>query len=555
MKELVVGTTRIPLGLRRPEQKNRPTRYFDIESNAVLKALKDLEHLIASGAHYNQTSWVASRAKGKAFEKKPTRKILNGYKASQVLVQPERFHYTRSGYTKPVWDCLVFYDLDQLKKHPERYEEAYSKLLPLMEQKQAFVWKNLNGTPKACFWMRNDHQETDYHVFLMEIHALVFRGDEVFRPGLGEADIFKSFVHSQAVLDEMATFFQQEGVKRGVPPKRDQNQLDAFFEGNLLDFLGPAAGTVVGGTEEIEEEKEEERDQREQETLSHYSTLSNTLPSLELYLAQTWGSEATVEPEHTQINRLRDTGWKDWEGELPSWLFECSYMGAQTIKQGTVDAKLLRWMMSSAKALCETGLDIPQLDVSKYLGVSQRAVGKSLQKMQEMGWIEKVPHTLKVLPETNFEMLNNIQGLVWTPVAGEGGEVIAIEIQGHWSLPRAGEISEAMGYKIGPRAISYLACDPVIRFICVGVLKNTKRRKLTVEQVEERLGPPEEVVIPDHCWHDELFNIVKSGIFSSREVWRDYCLRIPGIFEEANTPRIDKLDAIWSWVEKHWDLG
>jgi len=44
-----------------------------------------------------------------------------------------------------------------------------------------------------------------------------------------------------------------------------------------------------------------------------------------------------------------------------------------------------------------------------------------------------------------------------------------------------------------------------------------------------------------------------TGHFQEPEMWYDYCSRIPGINDVANSPRVAKLDLIWTWVAEHWE--
>ncbi len=244
-------------------------------------------------------------------------------------------------------------------------------------------------------------------------------------------------------------------------------------------------------------------------------------------------------------------GWIDYEGPLPEWLMDRRCLGDQAIDPRSVDGKLLRWLFGSAKALCETGVDIPQKDVAEYLGVSQPAVCKSIRKFVERGWLTLIPHHFEVGPNTSLEALGKIDGLRWDPVVGEGGELIGIAIHGHWSYKRSQLITAAMGFLVGPKALKYMTLDLALRFACLQILR-AQGQKRTIEEVEQLLGPPECYSIDPGHWNEGLWKLMLTGHFQEAEVWFDYCSRIPGIHDPANTPRIRKLHAIWSWVEQHW---
>ena len=244
-------------------------------------------------------------------------------------------------------------------------------------------------------------------------------------------------------------------------------------------------------------------------------------------------------------------GWEDYEGPLPEWLMDRHCMGDQAINPRSVDGKLVRWLLGSAKALCETGVDIPQRDVAEYLGVTQAAISKSVKKFVERGWLSQLPHHFKIGPNTRLEALAKIDGLVWNPVAGEGGEVVGVDLHGHWSYGRSQLITAAMGFPVGPKALKYITLDLAIRFACLQILRERGRRKV-LEDVEQLLGLPEDQVIEPGHWTESLWGLMRTGYFQEADIWYDYCSRIPGIHDPANTPRIRKLDLIWSWVEEHW---
>ncbi len=244
-------------------------------------------------------------------------------------------------------------------------------------------------------------------------------------------------------------------------------------------------------------------------------------------------------------------GWIDYEGPLPEWLMDRQCLGEQAVDPRSVDGKLLRWLFGSAKALCETGVDIPQKDVAAYLEVTQPAVCKSIQKFVQRGWLTPVPHYLEVGPHTSLEVLGKIDGLVWNPVAGVGGEVVGVQLHGHWSRKRAQLITAAMGFLVRSKATKYICMDIALRFACLQVLREQGEKK-TLEVVEQLLGPPEQHIIESGHWNEGLWELMMTGHFQDAEVWYGYCSRIPGIHDRANTPRIRKLEAIWSWVEEHW---
>ena len=244
-------------------------------------------------------------------------------------------------------------------------------------------------------------------------------------------------------------------------------------------------------------------------------------------------------------------GWEDFEGPLPSWLMDRTCLGDQAIQPRSVDGKLLRWLLGSAKALCETGIDIPQKDVADYLGVSQQGISKSVQKFVDRGWLTQVPHYFEIRSNTSLEALGRIDGLAWNVVAGAGGEAVGVELYGHWSYKRSQLITAALGYAVGPKATRYMTLDLALRFACLEVLRDRGQKK-TLEVIETLVGPPEDMVISPGHWHDSLWGLMMTGHFQDADIWFDYCARIPGIHDPANSPRMKKLDAIWSWVEDHW---
>lgn len=321
--------------------------------------------------------------------------------------------------------------------------------------------------------------------------------------------------------------------------------------GNPAPILIPAQEPIFDGGEELEFEVEwgDGGEEKENSLFTPYTT-----PVDLDYLKANWG----IEVEHhisrldaIQVGKDWVTGWSDYEGPLPEWMIDKIYSGDLTINPRSVDGKLIRWLLGNAKALCETGIDIPQKDVAEYLGSSQSAVSRALRRFINLGWLTKVPHAYPVEGNTDLEALGKIEGLIWNPVTGPDGGIIAIEIHEHWSYQRSVLITAAMGYAVGPKAVRYKTFDMGLRFACRGVL-NSQGRVRTIADIEERLGPPEDQIIEAGHWHESLWALMMSGHFQDREVWFDYCSRIPGLHDRANSPRVRKLDQMWRWVEQHW---
>ena len=184
--------------------------------------------------------------------------------------------------------------------------------------------------------------------------------------------------------------------------------------------------------------------------------------------------------------------------------------------------------------------------------MSQQAISKAIKKFMDRGWLTQVPHVFPIAENTDLEALGRVPGLKWNPVLDELGVANAVEIHGHWSYSRSALITAAMGYLVRPKAIRYKTLDIGFRFACLEVLQECGREK-TLEVVEELLGPPEcQIFAPGH-WHESLWALMMTGHFQEPEMWYDYCSRIPGINDVANSPRVAKLDLIWTWVAEHWE--
>jgi hypothetical protein len=214
---LRVGESIIPLSLAIPRRRSadgvtsiRPVRWIDAHSPVIQRRFRDLSYFIDQQASYDTATTVPTRAKGKAGA---VRRLPEGYKPLQVLVQPECGLYREDGTFIPNDDALCFYDMDRLPM--ERLFEAYERLRGLQDQGRAFVWMNAIHRPKAAFWVRLKGSMESHQAMLLRIHQEVFQGDPACAPALGPSDMWKSFIHSVEVLEGMRLFFA-EAYRRHV---------------------------------------------------------------------------------------------------------------------------------------------------------------------------------------------------------------------------------------------------------------------------------------------------------------------------------------------------
>jgi hypothetical protein len=214
---LRVGESIIPIAIAIPRKRSvvdgepfRPVRWIDTRSKGIQKRFRDLAYVIDQHASYDTATTVPSRAKGKP---NAVRRLPEGYKTLQVLVQPEYGLYREDGTFVVNDDALCFYDMDRLPQ--ERLFEAYERLRVLHNQGRAFVWLNAIRRPKAAFWVRLRGTGESHQAMLLRIHQEVFQGDPECAPALGPSDMWKSFVHSAEVLEGMRSFFA-EAYRRHV---------------------------------------------------------------------------------------------------------------------------------------------------------------------------------------------------------------------------------------------------------------------------------------------------------------------------------------------------
>jgi hypothetical protein len=220
---LRVGESIIPLAIAIPRKRStgggepiRPPRWIDTHSPVIQRRFRDLGYFIDQQASYDTATTVPARAKGKVGA---VRRLPEGYKTLQVLVQPECGLYREDGTFIPNDDALCFYDMDRLPM--ERLFEAYERLQVLQDQGRAFVWMNAIHRPKAAFWVRLRGAENSHQAMLLRVHQEVFQGDSDCVPALGPSDMWKSFVHSAEVIEGMRLFFD-EAYRRHVQTIHDE---------------------------------------------------------------------------------------------------------------------------------------------------------------------------------------------------------------------------------------------------------------------------------------------------------------------------------------------
>ena len=468
---------------------------------------------------------------------------------------------TKQGY--PLQSSLVFMDFDGFIS-----DEAMNVLHQSFDNKRiGCTFRSFTeGRAKVAFVVDG----TPPHSELKEFIEKQYFKAKLLQVGIPYPDcttqaLTTAFIPSEEVLWRLTRSLKSLSV-HVVQEYNASNQIPSTAEIQTWQIQGqvPLPGVVIpdpienpvqepifDGGEDMEFEVESDEGYEDENNILF---IPYTTPVDLAYLKANWGIE--VEHRVSKLDTIQlgggwVTGWSDYEGPLPEWMIDKAFSGDLTINPRSVDGKLLRWLLGNSKALCETGIDIPQKDVADYLDASQQAISKSVKKFVHLGWLTQISHIFPVERNTDLDALGKIYGLDWNPVVGDGGEVIAIEIHGHWSHQRSDQITAAMGYAVGSKAIRYKTLDMGLRYACLEVLKNQGREK-TIEVVEELLGLPENQIIEAGNWHQSLWSLMMSGHFQDREVWYDYCLRIPGIQDHANSPRVRKLDLIWCWVEEHW---